>query len=370
MLISLLTFGYKHITKRVLFLFDPELVHNFITSRGELIGRFELTNKVLSKLFGFKSFEIKQKIAGIEFDGPIGLAAGFDYEAKLTQILPSLGFGFQTVGTITNLAYEGNLKPMLGRLPKSKSLMVNKGFKNLGADVTAEKLTKLKFKIPLGISIGKTNSVNTNTQKSAIADILSAFDKFEELNIKNAYYELNISCPNLAGDVTFYPPKNLEELLSRVDLIRIKKPIFIKMPINETDGQTLKMLDVIMRHKISGVIFGNLQKDRSNSALNQEEVKRFKTGYFSGLPTQKRSDELIALAYKKCKGKLVIIGCGGVFSTDDAYRKIKLGANLVQLITGLIYEGPLLVARINQELPKLLDNDGFKNITEAVGTSS
>lgn len=281
--------------------------------------------------------------------------------------MPSIGFGFNTVGTITNLPYGGNPKPMLGRLPKSKSLMVNKGFKNKGARETADKLANLNFKIPLGISIGKTNTLNLNSQKDAIEDILSAFNVFQDSNIKNAYYELNISCPNLFGNITFYPPKNLDELLLEIDKLKLKKPVFIKMPINESDEQTIKMLDVILRHKIAGVIFGNLQKDRSNPAILKEEIK-WKVGNFSGLPTQKRSDELIALAFKHCKNKLIIIGCGGVFSTQDAYRKIKLGANLIQLITGLVYEGPLLVAKINNELPKLLKQDGFKNITEAVGS--
>ena len=141
------------------------------------------------------------------------------------------------------------------------------------------------------------------------------------------------------------------------------------MPINESNQSVRKMLDVIMKHNIKGVILGNLQKDRTNPALLKEEIK-WQKGNFSGLPTQKRSDELISLAYKYCKGKLIIIGCGGIFSPEDAYRKIKLGASLVQLITGLIYEGPLLVAKINQELPKLLESDGFKNISEAIGSEN
>jgi dihydroorotate dehydrogenase len=369
MLIAIISFLYKYVTKSIFFLFDPEMVHNFVTSQGQFIGKFQKPNKILRRLFAKKSPVIKQAIAGIELDGPLGLAAGFDYEAKLTQILPSIGFGFQTVGTITSLAYSGNPKPMLGRLPKSKSLMVNKGFKNFGALQTANKLSKLTFKIPLGISIGKSNIKVHQTQKSAIEDILQAFEVFESSNIKNAYYELNISCPNLYGNITFYPPKNLDELLIEIDKLKIIKPIFIKMPINETDTATIKMLDVILRHKIAGVIFGNLQKDRNNPEIVKEELK-WTVGNFSGLPTQKRSDELISLAYKHCKNKLIIIGCGGIFSAQDAYCKIKLGASLLQLITGLIFEGPLLVAKINNELPKLLKQDGFKNISEAVGADS
>lgn len=369
MLISIITFIYKNFTKRFFFFIDPELFHNSITSLGEIFGKSKTFRKISGKIMNRKYPILKQRIAGIDFDAPLGLAAGYDYEAKVVKILPSFGFGFNTVGTITNYPYEGNPKPRLGRLPKSKSLMVNKGFKNKGAAWTAEKLANQSFQIPLGISIGKTNIKKKETQKDAIVDILQAFDKFEKANIKNAYYELNISCPNLYGNISFYPPKNLDELLSAVDGIKLSRPLFIKMPINETDSATLKMLNVIVRHKVTGVIFGNLQKDRKTPAILKEEIK-WKVGNFSGLPTQKRSDELIALAYKYFKNKLIIIGCGGVFSTEDAYRKIKLGASLIQLITGLIYEGPMLVAKINKELSENLKRDGFKNITEAIGKSN
>ena len=217
MLISLLSFFYKNIIRHIFFLFDPELVHNFVTSLGELIGKSQTLINLIDKFFGYKSPVLKQKVAGIEFKSPLGLAAGFDYEAKVVNILPTLGFGFNTVGTITNLPYEGNPKPRLGRLIKSRSLMVNKGFKNKGALWTSRKLSDRTFKIPLGISIGKTNIKRGETQKTAITDILSAFKTFEESNIKSAYYELNISCPNLYGNITFYVPKNLDELLTAVD---------------------------------------------------------------------------------------------------------------------------------------------------------
>ena len=127
------------------------------------------------------------------------------------------------------------------------------------------------------------------------------------------------------------------------------------------------MLKVIVKHKVAGVIFGNLQKDKKHSSLDQSEVKKFKMGYFSGKPTYERSNELIKLAYKNFGNKLTIIGCGGIFSADDAYTKIKLGASLVQLITGLIYQGPQLVSEINFGLADLLKKDGYKHISQAVG---
>src|SRR3989344_5495720 len=154
-------------------------------SFGELSGRSNLIKKITEFFFLHNDKILSQKIVDINFERPIGLAAGFDYEAKLTQFLPSLGFGFATVGTITNLPYEGNPKPRLGRLPKSKSLLVNKGFKNEGAEVIAKKLSKLNFNYAQGISIGRSNNENLKTQKDSVKDIVSAFKIFEKYKVKN-----------------------------------------------------------------------------------------------------------------------------------------------------------------------------------------
>lgn len=361
---------YRFVVKPLLFKFDPEFVHVQMTNFGEILGNFEAGKATTKLLFGFQSPILEQNIAGIDFSNPIGLAAGFDYEAKLTQILPSLGFGFGTVGTITNLPYIGNPRPMLGRLPKSKSLMVNKGFKNNGIEWTSFKLKKLAFQIPIGISIGRTNSPTLKTQQQSIADIIAAFKTAESYNLKTKHYELNISCPNLFGNISFYPPKNLEALLKAVDSLKLQKPLFIKMPIEKSDQEVRKMLDVIVKHKIKGVIFGNLQKDRKDPALHADEVARFPKGNFSGLPTQKRSDELIKLSYKNYGKELIIIGCGGVFNAGDAYHKIKLGASLVQMITGMIYEGPGVIGNINRGLVDLLKKDGYRSITDAIGAEN
>jgi dihydroorotate dehydrogenase subfamily 2 len=369
-LLNLYAFFYKNFLKRIFFLLDPEFVHVSTVSYGEKLGNHFFSKFIIRKIFFAHNKILAQEVAGIIFENPIGLSAGFDYEAKLTQILAPLSFGFQTVGTITNEAYQGNPKPRLGRLPKSKSLMVNKGFKNLGIKDTLKKLQKKKFEIPVGISIGKTNSTKAMTQKEAVEDIISAFKVAENAKVAFSYYELNISCPNLFGKVSFYPPQNLQELLSAVAKLNLTKPLFIKMPIEKTDEEVMEMLNVIMEFPVKGVIFGNLLKNRKDKALNKNEVRKFSVGNFSGKPTERRSNELISLAYKKYGKRLVIIGCGGVFNAGDAYKKIRLGATLVQLITGLIFEGPQLVAQINLELPKLLKQDGFRNLSEAIGADN
>jgi len=364
-------FFYRNFLKRILFLLDPEFVHETIIAYGERLGNIGLSRLLLRKMFFVQNKNLNQEVAGIIFPNPIGVAAGFDYDAKLTQVLPQLSFGFQTIGTITNLAYEGNPKPRLGRLPKSKSLMVNKGFKNIGIKLIVKKLQKSQFETPVGLSIGKTNSTTKEmTQKEAVKDIVSAFRIADSSKVPFSYYELNISCPNLFGKVSFYPPQNLSELLTAVTTLKLKKPLFIKMPIVKTDEEVKEMLNVIIKFPMAGVIFGNVQSNRKDKSLNQKEVKKFNVGNFSGKPAQKRSDELVALAYKKYSKRLVIIGCGGVFNAKDAYRKIRLGATLIQLITGLIFEGPQLAAQINLELPKLLENDGFKTISQAIGADS
>jgi dihydroorotate dehydrogenase len=360
---------YKYFAKQIFFLINPEVVHESIVTLGEHLGNSKTAKKLFSFFFQIKSNLLKQKIKGVAFENPVGLAAGYDYDAKLVRFLPFLGFGFQTVGTITNIPYGGNPKPMLGRLPKSKSLMVNKGFKSIGAKKIADKLRGNKFDIPIGISIGRSNSAKVANQKKSIDDVISSFKIFEKANVKNAYYELNISCPNLIhGNVSFYPPKNLDELLTQVDNLKLKKPVFIKMPIEKENSEILSMLEVISKHKIDGVIFGNLQKDRNHKSLDKDEVAKFKTGFFSGKPTFERSNELISLAYKNFGGKLIIIGCGGIFSADDAFEKIVRGANLVQLITGMVYEGPQLISQINLGLEEKLKLNGFKNIADAVGS--
>lgn len=365
-----LIWGLYRFFRPVIFLFDSEKVHDFFTSSGETLGKYKFFKYLIKLFFGNNNSTLKQRFVGINFENPVGLAAGFDYGAKLTQILPSMGFGFETIGTITNLPYEGNPKPRLGRLIKSKSLLVYKGFKNEGIKMICTKLTKLSFSYPVGLSIGKTNSqTDSMTQEQAIQDIIYSFKEAEKSKLKISYYELNISCPNLFGNVSFYPPKNLYDLLEKVLKLKLSKPVFIKMPISKTDKEVLEMLKVIVKFPVAGIIIGNTQNNRKDKSLIKEELKKYPLGNFSGKPTERRSNELIELAYKNFGKKLIVIGCGGVFNAKDAYKKIKLGASLVQLITGLIFEGPQLAASINYDLNKMIKKDGFKNISDAVGTS-
>ncbi len=365
--IALSSFFYRRVAKPIFFCFDAEDVHDSITSLGRLIGHVPPLVWLGKKIFLIQDTSLVQEIAGIHFDNPIGLAAGFDYEAKIARVLPAVGFGFSTVGTLSNQPYAGNERPRLGRLIKSRSLLVNKGFKNLGVSATLGHLGAEPFTNPVGISIGVTNTAELATQEAAIADIVAAFTAAEQSKVPFSYYELNISCPNLHTPISFYTPESFDALLRAVTAEKLGKPLFIKMPIDRTDAEALALLAIVAKHPVVGVIFGNLQKNRKDPSFDPEEIKNASKGNFSGKPTEKRSNELIALAYKNYGKQLVIIGCGGVFTAEDAYTKIRLGASLVQMVSGLIYEGPQVVAAINLGLTRLLARDGFKNISEAVG---
>lgn len=367
--ISALSFTYRNLLKPILFGIDPETIHENAITVGEKLGKSVLAKQLVRALLNVDSPMLRQKINGIIFENPVGLAAGFDYNARLTQITPSLGFGWESVGTITNLPYAGNPPPMLSRLPKSKSLMVNKGFKNLGARLIVNRLKNSAFDIPVGISIGRTNSSTLKTAEQSVEDIISAFKLFEKSPVKHSYYELNTSCPNLINaSESFYQPKNLDMLLREVEKLHIGRAIFVKMPIVKNNKEIERMLKIIMKYpSVKGVIFGNLQSNRKEPTLIPEEVAKFNKGNFSGKPTERRSNKLIKLAYRHYGKKLIIVGTGGIFSAEDAYRKIKLGASLVQLITGMVFQGPQLIAEINLGLIKLLNCDGFKNISEAIG---
>jgi len=348
---NLFAFSYQHFLKPVLFTQDAESVHNRFTWFGKTLGQFVSTRSLTRFLFAYEDAALPKTVDGIRFANPIGLSAGFDYNAQLTQILPAIGFGFETVGTVTLEAYEGNVGPRLLRLPNSQALLVNKGFKSIGARAVIKKLTGQEFSFPVGISIGSTNKSFT-TIKAQIEDITSTFSLFEKSKVKHSYYELNVSCPNTTIGQPFTDPKNLERLLKTLVRLRIRRPVYIKMPIDLDQKIILGMLDVADRSFVHGVVFGNLTKDKKNPLVTPEDRQVWQShkGNVSGKPTYDRSNALIKLTKKHYSGRFTIIGTGGVFSGEDALEKIKLGADLVQLITGMIYKGPQLIGDINAYL--------------------
>lgn len=281
----------------------------------------------------------------------MGLCAGFDYNGEMARILGPVGFGWHTIGTVTYQPYEGNPKPRLGRLPNSKALIVNKGLKTLGAKEVARRLTGVQFTVPVGISIASTNA-HFDSDQEQIMDIVKGFLVFEKSHVNHSYYELNISCPNTFGGEPFTSSARLEQLLTVTDSLQLSKPLYIKMPIDQSEKETLQLLAVADEHNVQGVIFGNLTKDKNNPAVTPEDRKVWKSrkGNLSGRPTFARSNALIKLTRDNFYDRFTIIGCGGIFDTATAQAKLDAGADLLQMITGMVFNGPQVMGTINREL--------------------
>lgn len=370
-------FLYRSILKPIFFLQDPEVVHDGMTEAGEALGKYKISRSLTLLMFGYKNKMLEQTVAGIFFQNPIGLAAGFDKDARLTQILPEVGFGFEEVGSITAKAYQGNPKPRLYRLPEKNSLRVNYGLKNLGAERIHDKLknifasanpelpptpslNKEGERMVLGISIAKTNNEYTSHLGSGAEDYFFTYKLFQNVG---DYFTINISCPNTCEvRPIFAEPENLNKLLQKLFSIPKTKPVFIKLSPDLPESQLMEILAVCGNHPVDGFVCGNLTKENSFD----HEGK----GGFSGKAVWELSNKLIATVYKYYHGQKTVIGCGGVFSAEDAYQKIRLGSSLIQLITGMIFQGPELIGEINRGLVELLKRDGLHNIAEAVGADN
>ena len=287
-------------------------------------------------------------------------------------LMKSIGFGWMTGGSVTLGEYKGNDGDWYYRLPKSKSIVVHAGLPSEGTDVVSARVRgyakKLFTDFPLSVSVAKTNSKAAANDTDALRDYttsLAVFDKLPQVRM----LEINISCPNTFGGEPFTDAPRLEKLLVAVDELGLKKPVVIKMPINLPKNEFDALLAVIVKHNIAGVAIGNLFKDRSKAVLSDvlpEQVK----GNLSGAPTREATTELVRRTYQQYGQKLLIIGIGGVMSAEDAYEKIRAGASLVALITGLMFEGPQLVGDINAGLVKLLEQDGYATIADAVGVDA
>lgn len=348
---SITHFLYTRFLKPVLFLFSAETVHNWFTVFGEKIGDSSLCRKVLQLLWRYEHPSLRVLKAGVQFPNPIGLAAGFDYDGHLMHATQALGFGWHTIGTVTREPYAGNTPPRLDRFPQSHALLVNKGLKSAGAEAVIARLSGVQFSHPVGISIASTNKHFAST-RAQILDILSCFKLFEEASVSHSYYELNISCPNTFGGEPFTTPQRLETLLRALDELELSRPVFVKMPIDQSDEDTLRLLKVCDEHTVAGVIFGNLTKDKDNPAVHPQDKITWKSrkGNVSGKPTAASSLRGIKLTRKNFKNRFVIIGTGGIFSAEDAQEKLAAGADLIQMITGMVYEGPQQIGHINRIL--------------------
>ena len=334
---------YKKIILPFLFLFDPEKVHNFTFLLFKIFLNIPFVGFLVQKIYSVDNKKLSKKLFGIEFKNPVGLAAGFDKNAKLYNELSRFGFGFIEIGTVTPIAQPGNPKKRLFRLTNDEGIINRMGFNNDGMHKIANRLKKNK-NILIGGNIGKNKSTPND---KAVNDYLLCFNYlFDFVD----YFVINVSSPNTPNLRELQNTNFLRVILDSLNKENLKKsktkPILIKISPDLSKENLLEIVDLAISLKIDGIIATNTTINRDN--LTSKNINE--SGGLSGKPLANKSNEVIRFISDKSNGKIPIIGVGGIHSAKDAIDKIKAGADLVQIYTGFIYEGPSLIKSINKAL--------------------
>ena len=338
---------YK-IVRFILFFFNPEFIHNILFKLIKFTAMIPGINWTWRLLFKVQDTRLEREVFGLKFENPVGLAAGFDKDAKLFDELGAFGFGFVEIGTVTPLPQEGNPKPRLFRLKQDKALINRMGFNNSGIEAVTSKLRRNKTKLIIGGNIGK-NKLTPN--EDAVSDYEICFEKlFPYVD----YFAVNVSSPNTPGLRDLQEKAPLTALLNRLQELNSakdkRKPILLKIAPDLTNAQLDDIITIVADTKIDGVIATNTTIDRNGLKTDKNKLKAIGNGGLSGKPVKSRSTEVIKYLADTSNKAFPIIGVGGIHSPEDALEKLDAGATLVQLYTGFIYEGPALIKRINKAI--------------------
>ncbi len=351
---------YERFFFPVLSQLDAETAHDWVSFSAEWAPHLPFFSSAASFLWRRpKSAILGSHVLGMNFENPLGLAAGFDKNARLLHFLPHLGFGFVEAGTVTLKPQLGNPKPRLFRLPEFEALINRMGFNGEGATKVAARLLKLKSpSIPRGINLG----INAGTLPEEAPSLYA--ETFKILEPYGDYFAVNVSSPNTTGLRDLQERRHLERILISLQAEnKNKKPILIKVS-PDLEEKSLEPLCEIALKLASGIIAANTTIQRPGLPPEVQET----SGGLSGAPLRFISTQIIAKIYRMTQGHLPIIGVGGVFSGADAFEKIRAGASLIQIYTALVYRGPGVVREILSDLEELLKANGFENLSSAVGT--
>lgn len=340
---------YRRLVRPWLFRSDPEEVHERALTLAPKLGRSRIARGAIEALFVVEDRRLRQTVFGIEFPNPVGLAAGFDKNAVGLNLWPSLGFGFVEIGSVTSRSQEGNPPPRLFRLPGERALINRMGFTNDGAEAIAPRVPLVPHRVPVGVNIGKSRDVEL---AGAADDYAATIERFRG---RADFFVLNVSSPNTPGLRKLQDKGFLDDLLAKA---KQETPVLVKVAPDLTFEQLDDVLELARKHNLAGIIATNTTVDHPVPP----------EGGLSGAPLRGRATEFVRHIRRQTRGQLKVVGVGGIFTAADAYERIRAGANLVEVWTGLVYEGPAMVARINRHLLRLLERDGFGNIAEAVGT--
>ncbi|MAX04980.1 MAG: dihydroorotate dehydrogenase (quinone) [Flavobacteriales bacterium] len=339
---------YK-IVRFFLFLFNPEFIHHFSFTVIRVKALF-VHSWFWRLLYRVHDPRLRKEVFGIKFENPVGLAAGFDKDAKLFDELAGLGFGFIEIGTVTPLPQDGNPKPRLFRLKADSAIINRMGFNNTGVESVISRLRSKKTDIIIGGNIGK-NKLTPN--EDAVNDYEICFEKlFPYVD----YFAVNVSSPNTPGLRDLQDKEPLTALLNRLQELNAlkdtRKPILLKLAPDLTDNELDDIISIIINTRIDGVIATNTTINMTGLKTGKDELMAIGNGGLSGKPLKSRSTQVIRYLADKSNKAFPIIGVGGIYSAEDAIEKLDAGADLVQIYSGLIYEGPMLVRKINEAILK------------------
>lgn len=359
---------YNSLVKPLLFKLDPERAHDITHSFAQTSSRSVLLKALAQSIYGYQSPKLTQKVWGLEFKNPVGLAAGFDKNGEIPEIMEAIGFGFVEIGSITGTPSTGNPKPRMFRLPKDRAMINRMGLNNDGAKTIVKRLKNKKLSVPLGVNIAKTHDPDIMGDE-AIKDYVHSFQEAKKVA---DYITVNISCPNTLEGKTFEEQSALDELLAALrirDDARVV-PTAIKFSSDLEKDELLELLEVCENHRVHGYVVCNTSSKRSGLSTDRQTIENIGLGGLSGRPLASKSIRMIEWISQSTKGQKPIIGVGGIDSFSTALKMILAGADLLQIYTGLIYEGPGLIKSINKELVQQMNTLNIKSIHQLVKAST
>jgi dihydroorotate dehydrogenase len=363
---------YRNLVRPLLFRCDPEWVHDQSIRCCALAGSAAPFRRLISRLCVFSDERLVTDIAGLHFPNPVGMAAGYDKNCRAIAVMAALGFGFVEIGSVSAGPSRGNPKPRLWRLPDDKAICVHYGLPNEGAEEIARRLAGGHWPVPLGINIVNTNRglrELPGDDESIISDYLRSVRLLQE---HGDYLCLNLSCPNTElGRDFFSDAARLAELLTRLEELKVARPVFLKISPAGGIASIERLLEVVEPFRfVSGFMF-NLPPGKPAGLRTPRAVWEGLPGAVAGVPARSVLLECVHQLYRRMdRSRYRLIAAGGIFTARDAYEFIRAGASLVQVFTALVYEGPMIIGRINCDLCGLLEREGFKRIGEAVGVET
>lgn len=351
--------------KKILFSLEPETAHDLIKGIGRLTPKV-----VFKKLTRAANPVLKTYLGGVAINSPIGLAAGFDKNAEMIDWLGVLGFGFVEIGSVTAKATKGNARPRIFRLPEDESLINRMGLPNWGAKAVAHQLMHQKSPMPLGINLAKTPDIGKTpaTKRNGVEDFLESFNYLKSFG---AYLVLNLSCPNTDDGKTFEDPAIFVELAQAIAQARarekIRKPVFVKLSPEMNESRVKKMVELACAYQFDGFVVSNTTQNRSSLSTPAKRLELIGRGGVSGGALTQLANRQLRQVSQIIGNDKTLIGVGGVMSAEDLLMKLALGAQFIQVYTGLIYQGPLFVHDLNTRLASFCRKVGVKHYRELVG---